>query len=231
MPAAKVQAIIPAAGIGARLKSQVNKSLISLNGKPLLFYSLDVLEKSSLVNSVVVVAHPDNLDDIQRLVKKFGFKKVSKIIPGGQTRCESVANGIKALDKDTEYVVVHDAARPLISADILKQSIETAFKESAAIVAVPAKSTIKKVDPKNLFVQETLVRDTLWEVQTPQVFKKNVLVKAHQAMACSARCEPTDDAVLVEKIGIKVKIVKGDYRNIKVTTPEDLALAESFLKH
>ena len=223
----KVQAIIAAAGTGTRLKSRVAKPLIVLNGKPLLYYSLSIFEKSSLIDSIVVVGHSQNLDEIKKLVKKFRFKKVVAVVAGGQTRCESVAKGLEVLEQNTEYVVVHDAARPFVSKEILEQSIKVGLSESAAVVAVPVKSTIKKVDPKNLYVQETLIRDTLWEIQTPQVFKKDVLVKAHQAMDC---CDPTDDAVLVEKIGIKVKIVKGNYRNIKVTTREDLALAKILLK-
>jgi len=222
----KVQAIIPAAGVGARLKSRVAKPFILLNGKPLLFYSLAVFEKSPLVESVVIAGHPKGLGAIKRLVKKFRFKKVARIVAGGQTRCKSVANALKAIDRGTQYVAVHDAARPFISREALEAAIKTCFKESAVVVAVPVKSTIKKVDPKNLYVQETLIRDTLWEIQTPQIFKKDVLIKAHKVMAC---CDPTDDAVLVEKIGVKVKIVKGHYHNIKVTTPEDLKIARSFL--
>lgn len=224
----KVQAIIPAAGVGTRFKSRVAKPLILLNGKPLLFYSLAVFEKSPLVDSVVIAGHPKGLEAIKRVVKKFHFKKVVRVVAGGQTRCGSVANALKAVDQGTQYVVIHDAARPLISDEVLELAIKSCFKEPAVVVAVPVKSTIKKVDPKNLYVQETLVRETLWEIQTPQVFRKEILVKAHRAMACGARCDPTDDAVLVEKIGVKVKIVKGNYRNIKVTTPEDLKVARSF---
>ena len=226
----KVQAIIAAAGTGTRMKSRQPKPFILVKGKPILFYSLAVFEKSPLIHSIVVVAHSSSLKNIEEIVKKFRFKKVVQIIAGGKTRCESVANGLKVLDKDADYVAVHDAARPLISRQTLEEAVKAAWKNSAAVVAVPVKSTIKEVDPKNLFIQKTLLRDTLWEIQTPQVFRKDILLKAHQAMACYARCAPTDDAVLVEKIGVKVKIVRGDYRNIKVTTKEDLAVAEVFLK-
>lgn len=229
MSSAKVQVIIAAAGTGIRLKSHEAKPFIELNGRPLLFYSLAAFEKSPLIHSLIVVAHPDRLADIEKVIKKYRFKKIAKVIAGGATRCESVANGLKALDKDTAYVAVHDAARPLITVDVIEEALKAAVKDSAAVVAVPVKSTIKKVDPKNLFIQETLIRDTLWEIQTPQIFRKDILVKAHRAMACDARCEPTDDAVLVEKIGVKVKIVRGNYQNIKVTTPEDLAAAAAFL--
>lgn len=222
----KVQAIIPAAGIGERLACDISKPLVSLLKKPMLIHTLSVFEECPLIDSVVLVAHENHMSEIEKLVKKSHLKKVSKIIAGGPTRSDSVGNGLKILDADTDIVVVHDAARPLISDAILQKAIEACESEDAVIVAVAVKSTIKKVNKEDLVVEETLKRDELWEVQTPQVFKKDVLVRAHGEKEDN---KATDDAALVEGIGLKVKIIEGDYRNIKVTTKEDVLLAEVFL--
>lgn len=222
----KTQVIIPAAGTGIRLKSEVAKPLIPLNGKPLLVYSLEVFEKCSLVESIIVVGPEQYLSDFERVVQQYNFEKVSSVIAGGVTRCESVSCGLKALDKDTELVVVHDGARPLISLAIVEKAIQLCTREHAVIVAVPVKPTVKRVNPEDLCVEATLERRFLWEAQTPQVFRKDVLIKAHDTIKDS---EVTDDASLVERLGEKVKVLEGDYTNIKITTQEDLRIAESFL--
>ena len=219
----KVQVILVAAGSGTRLKATKPKALVLLNGKPLLWYSLRLFERARSVTSVIVVGHPDHLGAFRRIVEKNRFRKISAIVPGGETRSDSVACGLACVDKDTEVLMVHDAARPMVSEKILKDSLAAMSSQQAVIAAVPVKATIKKADPKNLYVTETLLRNTLWEVQTPQTFRRNLLDRAHKAKLC---CDPTDDAMLVEKMGIKVKIVPGDYKNIKITTPEDLALAK-----
>lgn len=223
----KVQAIVVAAGSGTRLKASKPKALVLLRDKPLLWYSLNVFERSRSITSVIVVGHPGHLKAFRRIVDNGRFKKISAIVAGGATRSDSVACGLACVDKDTEIVMVHDAARPMVSEKLVKDSLAVILNQQAAVTAVPVKATIKKADPKNLFVTETLLRNTLWEVQTPQTFRRNLLERAHQAKLC---CDPTDDAMLVEKMGIKVKIVPGDYRNIKVTTAEDLALAKMLLK-
>ena len=222
----KVQVILVAAGSGTRLKASKPKALVLLNGQPLIWYSLKAFERSKLVSSVIVVAHPDHLASFRKVVDKASFKKVCAITPGGETRSDSVACGLCCVDKNTEVVMVHDAARPLITQKMIMDSLAVMGAQQAAIVAVPVKATIKKADPKNLFVTETLLRETLWEVQTPQTFRRNILDQAHQKKLC---CDPTDDAMLVEKMGVKVKVVAGDYKNIKVTTAEDLALAKLFM--
>lgn len=223
----KVQVVLVAAGSGKRLKAPKPKALVLLKGKSLIWYSLKVFEQSRLITSVIIVGHPDHLKSFRKIVDAGRFKKVSAITPGGETRSDSVGCGLNCVDKDTAVVMVHDAARPLITQKMIADSLAVISKEQAAIVAVPAKATMKKADPKNLFVTETLMRDTLWEVQTPQTFRRNVLDEAHKRKLC---CDPTDDAMLVEKMGIKVKIVMGDYKNIKITTAEDLALAQLLMK-
>jgi len=224
----KVQVILVAAGAGKRLKAAKPKALVHLKGKPLIWYALKVFEHSKLIKSVVLVVHKNFVHQFRDVVDKNRFKKVDVITPGGKTRSESVACGLRCLDTDAAVVMVHDAARPFVTERMIRSCLHALKTTPAAIVAVPAKATIKKVDRKNLFVQETLPRDTLWEIQTPQAFKKDVLVKAH---AAKNAVEPTDDAMLVEDLGIPVKIVRGDYRNIKVTTKEDLVLAEILLTH
>ncbi|MDP2652951.1 MAG: 2-C-methyl-D-erythritol 4-phosphate cytidylyltransferase [Candidatus Omnitrophota bacterium] len=223
----KIQVIIPAAGSGTRLKASVAKPLVLLAGKPLVVHSLEVFQKSPVIHSIIVVTRRGLIGRFQALAKRFRISKVVKILAGGATRSDSVYEGLKAVDADTDVVAVHDAARPLLSAEVLSRALQLCRKEPAVIVAVPVKSTVKKADPKNLHVLETLPRDVLWEAQTPQIFRKDILFRAHQARLC---CEPTDDAVLVEKMGVRVKILKGDDRNIKVTTRTDLAVAEVLLK-
>ena len=219
----KVQVVLVAAGSGTRLKAAKPKALVLLKGKPLVWYSLKAFETSKLITGVIVVGHPDHMGSFRRIIAKGHFKKVAAVTPGGETRSDSVGCGLRCVDKNTEVVIVHDAARPLITQKMISDSVAAMKTQEAAIAAVPVKATIKKADPKNLFVTETLLRNTLWEVQTPQTFRRNVLDKAHQVKAC---CDPTDDAMLVEKMGGRVKIIPGDYKNIKITTAEDLLLAK-----
>ena len=223
----KIQAIIPTGGLGTRLKAKDPKPLLLLNQKPIFIYTLEVFEQSSLVHSVILVVHKDYLNDFEKVIRKYKLKKVTKIIAGGVTRSESVANGLRVVDEDTDIVVVHDGVRPFVSVPLIEYSIAACREHGAAVVAVPVKPTIKRAN-QDLFVAETLRRDELWEIQTPQTFKKDILLKAHQQ---GKNVPVTDDASLVEQLGYKVKIVAGDYRNIKITTPEDLVVAESFLKN
>jgi len=223
----KVQAIIPTAGTGTRLGADLPKPLIELNGKPLCVRTLEAFERSPVVESVILVGQPERLSDLKNLVDRHDLKKVRRIVAGGKTRRESVGNGLDALDGDTEIVMVHDGARPLVSEQIINDAAELCRDWEAVIVAVPVKSTIKKVNGKDLFVEETPDRRELWETQTPQVFKKNILLKAH---AQNKGGEPTDDAAMVEQLGVRVKILPGDYRNIKITTREDLTIAEAFMR-
>ncbi len=222
----KVQAIVPAAGTGTRLKSRQDKPFIFLKGKPLIVHTLSVLEKCSAIESIILVTHARQIKNFQKLIGTYRFLKIKQIVPGGHTRCASVQNGLKALDRDTDVVLVHDGARPLISSELLKASITLMRREQAVVVAVPVKPTIKMVHAKSFYIEKTLPRETLWEAQTPQVFRKDILMKAHAKMLCA---DPTDDAVLVEQMGIKVKILRGDYTNIKVTTREDLAIVKNLL--
>ncbi len=221
----KVQAIIPTAGIGQRLKADIPKPFVEICGKPLCVHALEVFQKSPIIESVILVGHTENLFEFKNIVKKYDLSKVVKIIAGGATRRASVSNGLKVLDGDTDAVVVHDGARPLVSMQTIQDAVELLKDWEAVVAAVPVKSTIKKVDKKDFLVKETLDRSDLWEIQTPQVFKKDILFQAHEK---NKEDTPTDDAMMVEQLGIKVKILSGNYKNIKVTTQEDLTIAEAF---
>ncbi|MBF0522687.1 MAG: 2-C-methyl-D-erythritol 4-phosphate cytidylyltransferase [Candidatus Omnitrophica bacterium] len=222
----KVEAIIAAAGVGERLKNPLPKPLVKIQGKPIFVHTLEIFEKCSLIDDIILVVHPKHLKDYRKYAKAYSLSKVKTVVAGGDCRRDSVLNGLKALDKDTDIVVVHDGVRPLVTPKIITDSIKACRKHPAVIVAVKVKPTIKRVD-EQLFVEATLKRDKLWEIQTPQVFQKDILLKAYQKTSLP---EATDDASLVEEMGVKVKILEGDYRNIKITTPEDLIIAEAFLK-
>ena len=223
----KTQAIIPAAGIGARLKTDLSKPLVDLCGKPLCVYALEVFEKSPFIDSVILVGHKERLAQLGDIVRRYGMKKVARIVAGGATRRESVANGLAVLDDDTDVVMIHDGARPLVSLQTIGNAAALCQEWEAVVVAVPVKPAVKRVNKRDLCVEETLNREDLWEIQTPQVFKRDVLVRAH---AQNKESSPADDAVMVERLGIKVKIALGDYKNIKITTQEDLTVAEAFLQ-
>ena len=223
----KTEVIVPAAGLGKRLKSRLPKALVPVGKKPLLVYALEVFEKSSLINSVTIAVPGKYISVFEKAVVRYRLSKVRKIVVGGATRRESVFAGLKALDRNTQAVLIHDAARPFVTEKMLKAAISALKKEKAAIIAVPVKSTIKVADKKDL-VKETPKRETLWEVQTPQAFRKDVILEAHRRVKDK---DPSDDALLVERLGVRVKIIPGDYKNIKITTQEDVILAENFLNH
>ena len=221
-----IKAIIAAGGLGTRLKTIHPKLLVMLNGKPLLAYSIEVFDKFPLIDGIIIVTHEYHVLDVEDVVRLYNFQKVERVIIGGETRSASVYNGLRETGDKTDIVVIHDGARPLLNAQTVQRAIEQCKVHGAAVVGVKVKPTIKKVDPSNFFVRETLNRDELWEIQTPQVFNRELLLKAYAQKGAE---DPTDDAGLVERMGVPVKVVEGDYENIKITTNEDLVLAEAFL--
>ena len=222
----KTQVILAAAGDGVRLKTDVPKPFVRLRDKPMLLYSLDVFARSALIDSVIILTRDDWVQRCRDLVQEYGVQKVADVLPGGKTRCDSVRKGLAALAADTKYVLIHDAARPLITQRLVEESVRVCYDEQAVILGVPVKPTIKKVRVKDSTVEATLDRNQLWEAQTPQVFRKDVILAAHAGTddLCA-----TDDAFLVERRGHAVKVVRGDYANIKITSPEDLLLGELLL--
>ena len=220
------KAIIAAGGLGTRLKTIHPKPLVMLNGKPLLAYSAEVFDKSPLIDAIIIVTHEYHVLDVEDVVRHYNFKKVQRVVIGGETRSASVYKGMEEAGEKADILVIHDGARPLIKPRTVQLAVEQCKLHGAAVVGVRVKPTIKKVDPLNLFVRETLNRAELWEVQTPQVFKREILWKAYAQKWTE---DTTDDASLVERLGVPVKVVEGDYDNIKITTNEDLVLAEAFL--
>jgi len=223
----KIEVILAAAGKGERIGAGVPKALLPVGGKPLFLHSLKVFGASALIKGIVLVVPPAAVDKFSRAVAKSAVKKRIKIVRGGKERQDSVRNGLAALDADTDTVFIHDAARPFVTPKIIKDLVKVLRRDQAATVAVPVKPTIKRVDPVSGYVAATLDRRFLWDVQTPQGFRREVLAKAH---AQAGEETATDDAYLVEKLGEKVKIVPGDYRNFKVTTSEDIIFAEGLIK-
>ena len=221
-----ISAIVVAAGKSKRFKGKVSKVLAKIDSKPVIYYSLLVLNRHPEINEIIVVSSPGNLKAITAIVKRYKINKAKHIVLGGKERKDSVLEGLKSLGQDSDYVLIHDGARPLINNDIVSSVIAAAKISGAAVVGVQIKPTIKRVD-SSLWVKETVDRDGLWEIQTPQVFSKNIILKAYSRFGAS---KVTDDAMLVEKIGIKVKLSPGSYNNIKITTLEDLIIAEAILK-
>lgn len=224
-------AIILAGGSGSRMKSDVPKQYMQLGGRPLLFYSIDTFERCSLIDQIIIVVAEEYIDFCrEEIVEKYGFKKVTHIVTGGKERYDSVYSGLKNVTQETECVLIHDGARACISTEVIERCIKCAIECEACVAAVPVKDTIKVAD-KNDFAINTPDRNTLWQIQTPQVFATHIIKTAYDVMSRDRnRGAITDDAMVVERYtDCKVKLVMGDYCNIKVTTPEDIDIASLFL--
>ncbi len=227
-----LSAIVVAAGNSNRFSRngkknrKLSKVFVRLGGKPVIYYSLAALNKHPLIGEIIVVTNPLSLDAAYSVVKRYKINKVSKLVLGGKERKDSVLSGLKSLDPRSKYVLIHDGARPFINKDIISSVIREGMFYKAAVVAVPVKPTIKRAG-RGMWVKETIKRDELWEIQTPQVFVKDLIISAYKKFGGS---KVTDDSMLVEKSGKKVKLVRGAYSNIKITTPEDIFVAEAVLK-
>ncbi|KIL34512.1 2-C-methyl-D-erythritol 4-phosphate cytidylyltransferase [Cohnella kolymensis] len=218
-------AVVVAAGRGTRMRAGENKPYLLLGGRPVLAHTLDAFERCPAVASIVVIAAPGEEARAAELVRAEGFHKVTSIETGGRERQQSVFAGLSALD--TDGVLVHDAARPFVTSAHIESCCRAAQAHGASALAVPVKDTIKVSDGKG-FIVDTPDRSTLWSVQTPQAFSRIELIEAHRR-AQSGGTPATDDAMLLERMGRKIAIVVGDYTNFKITTPEDLLLAEMLL--
>jgi 2-C-methyl-D-erythritol 4-phosphate cytidylyltransferase len=214
--------IIPAAGCGERMKADVPKVLLKIKGQPVILRTMQAFEDCPLIQGIVLVGPEEYLEALRDVVTQGDLKKVRAIVRGGATRTQSVRHGLKALDRDVDMVLVHDGARPLVTRGIIERSIQACVTDGAVVVAVPVKPTLKVVDPHSRQVKETLDRTLVWEVQTPQVFRRDILERAYAGDE-----NATDDAALVERAGLKVSVCLGEYQNIKITTPEDLLIAEA----
>jgi 2-C-methyl-D-erythritol 4-phosphate cytidylyltransferase len=203
-----------------------SKQFLPLGDKPVLIHTLMVFETHPKVDEIVVVAGAGEVSRVEEMVAHYGLEKISAVVIGGQERQDSVRSGLEYLQ--TEWVLVHDAARPFVTHGHITELLKVVRLHGAAILAVPVKDTIKQVDSAGI-VERTPDRQSLWAVQTPQAFRRSLLVQAHQR-ALEQGMTGTDDAMLVEELGIDVRVVMGDYQNIKLTTPEDLAIAEAIWK-
>ncbi len=240
-----VSCIVLAAGKGARFRSRIPKPLLEVERRPIIIRCLGILSLNPSIKEIIVVANPSNRDGIKDRIHRYHINKVKVVVLGGRERKDSVVCGLEAVSADARFVLIHDAARPFIDKRSVAAVIKEAQKTKAAILAVPVKATIKTVVSRPLLggsaslrswsladgykhiVKKTLDRKELWEVQTPQVFEKKLILEAYKRFG---HCRVTDDAMLVEKLGAEVSVVRGSYDNIKITTPEDLIIAQAIAK-
>lgn len=224
----RTAAVVLAAGSGKRMGTAVHKQYLLIKDRPVIYYTLRAFEDSE-VDDIILVTGADEVDYCCReIVEAYHFTKVRGIVVGGKERYDSVYQGLKALT-DCGYVLIHDGARPLISKSLINANISCVQETEACITAVPAKDTIKVADDKE-YVADTPDRSRLWQIQTPQSFSYGLVLEAYRKRAEAMDGTVTDDAMVVEKYtSHPIRLLKGDYRNIKITTPEDLVIAKAFL--
>lgn len=228
--AEKVIALIPAAGMGKRMGAGINKQYLLLDGKPIVAHTISIFESAPFVDAIYLITPEAEIPYCrEQVVEQYGFTKIRRIVPGGAERQHSVLNGLRAVADagDDDVVLIHDGVRPFIPVQVLERAVAAATVHDGALVAVPAKDTVKVVTDG--IVRETPARENIWLSQTPQAFRYGVIRAAHEIAAAEGFLG-TDDAMLVERLEKEVHVVLGDYRNIKITTPEDLILAEAFMK-
>lgn len=224
-------AIVLAAGQGRRMGTKIQKQYLLLNGKPVLYYSLNVFQKSEVIDEICIVTGAGDEDYCKReIVERYGITKVSQIIAGGAERYLSVWNALQVIGEDG-YVFIHDGARPFVDEEMLYRVYNQVVCHRACVVGMPVKDTIK-ISDENGFVKETPDRSRVWMVQTPQVFDMALVKRAYALLIEKNETNVTDDAMVVEQMmKIPVKFVEGSYKNIKITTPEDLKIGEIFAKN
>lgn len=225
----KNSAVIVAGGRGTRMKSSVSKQFLEIKGKPIICYTLEAFYRSPLIDQMVLVLPQDEIQSFKdNILLKYPYLNNVIIVAGGSRRQDSVYNGLKAL-KDSNIVLIHDGARPFVTEEIIKQGIEYAELYGACACGVTPKDTIKLKDEKS-FSSKTPNREMLFAVQTPQCFKYPIIVKAHEELIKNQRTV-TDDTMAVESLGERVYLYEGDYKNLKITTPEDLIVAEALIEN
>ncbi len=226
-------AIVLAAGQGKRMGTSVQKQYIELEGKPLIYYSLKTFQESGLIDSVVLVVGEGQVAYAQNeIVSKYGFSKVCAVVEGGKERYDSVWQGLKTVSQEPEvsYIYIHDGARPFVDDEILNRGYETVEQFRACVAGMPSKDTVKVVDEQG-FAINTPDRKYVWVIQTPQIFEKSLIMEAYARLMKEEHEDVTDDAMAVERMmKVPVKMFEGSYQNVKITTPEDLAIAKVFLR-
>ena len=228
--AGKNTAIVLAAGQGKRMHSKIQKQFLEIQGYPVCIIPCAVFKESPLIQDIILVTGEDALSYCkEEIVKKYGFTKVSNVIAGGKERYDSVYAGLCAC-KDCRYVLIHDGARPFITEEIIERGLEKVKETGACVVGMPSKDTIKLSDAEG-YVKETPDRKCVWTIQTPQIFSYALIREAHDSIRKKDMSKITDDAMVIEQeTGVKVALAEGSYQNIKITTPEDLYIAEAFLR-
>jgi 2-C-methyl-D-erythritol 4-phosphate cytidylyltransferase len=225
----KTVAIIPAGGSGKRMQGRLSKQYLPLDGKPILVHTLRVFQRSPDIDEIILVVLEEDIQKVrQMIVESRRISKVRHVLAGGEQRQDSVRNGLAVIGNDVEIVLIHDAVRPFVSEDLIHAVVREAEIHGAVTAGMPVKDTIKRVD-RNGTVLETLDRQVLWMTQTPQAFKRYLIQEAYRK-ADADRFYGTDDASLVERMGFQVKMIAASYANFKITTPEDLLMAEFLIK-
>lgn len=230
MSVEKCTAIVLAAGQGKRMHSKVQKQFLELKGRPVLYYSLRCFQESPLIHEIILVTGEEAVSYCKtEIVEKYGFSKVIRVVPGGKERYDSVYQGLLACEKP-DFVFIHDGARPFVTEEILERGLLEVKKGGACVVGMPSKDTVKISDASGC-VSETPDRSLVWTIQTPQIFDYALVLGAYESIRTKDMSRITDDAMVVEQeTGVKVHLCEGSYQNIKITTPEDMAVAEAFLK-
>ena len=223
----KVVAVIAAAGTGKRIGGDFPKQYLKIADKPILIYTLEKFDRCHAIDEIVLVVEKEKIDLAKGLLKEWGIKKVVCIVAGGTERQDSIRCALDVLPEQAEWVAIHDGVRPFVSLEKINEVIQAGRDFGAAILAIPEKNTIKKA--KDGWVEKTVLRNDIWEIQTPQVFKAEWL-KASYASAFENHYYSTDDAALVEQAGHRVRLVQGEETNIKITSPADLIVAQAFAK-
>ena len=225
----KCTVIIAAAGNGKRMGTDIPKQFLDIKGKPVLGYTVEAFEKNENIDSIIIVTSAEKIDYCRKeIVEKYSFNKVIKIVEGGSERQFSVYNAIKAIDENTDIVLIQDGARPFIMKEDIDKVIKGVIENGAAVMAVKSKDTIKVAD-ENGFVKDTPDRSFIWNIQTPQGFLLPIIKEAYKK-AEEDRFIGTDDSMLAERLGYKVKLIEGHYTNIKITTKDDLWVAKNILE-
>ena len=224
-------AIVLAAGQGKRMHSKVQKQFLEIQGYPVLYYSLHCFQESPLIQDIILVTGEEMISYCeQEIVKKYGFSKVRKVTAGGKERYDSVYAGLLCC-QDTDYVYIHDGARPFITEEMVQRGYEAVKRTNACVMGMPSKDTVKLADSSG-YIKETPDRKIVWDIQTPQIFSYDLIRGAYESIRKKDMTGVTDDAMVVEQeTGTKILLVEGSYQNIKITTPEDLAIAEAFLRY
>jgi 2-C-methyl-D-erythritol 4-phosphate cytidylyltransferase len=225
----KVTVLIPAAGMGRRMGNAVAKQFLPLGDKPMLAHTLLAFQRVTDIDEIVPILSQEDMEScLTEIIERYHITKVKTLVVGGKERQDSVANGLHKLEKDASVVMIHDGVRPFVTPEMIRESVDHARKGECVTVGVPIKDTIKEVNDQGM-VRHTLERSKLWAIQTPQAFPVKILKRAYEE-AFHKRIYGTDDATLVERMGGKVRVIMGSYETIKITTSEDLVLAEEILK-